>query len=318
MDHVLILLDAAALVIGIWAIVYTQQIYRIYKRAFLKSLAHYAVFLNLAVLVSLAARYLWTNLFGGDPQTASLFMALMALTVFTAGVGRAYSFTKVVFWLRDKEPPRIVSQMLGIAALPFFISYIYGWRQFVEQGSARWIGSTSLVLSLSATAVIIASLVVLWTRKPAGLSPGRKKSINGFVILFLTSYAALASVYLLPRSVSAYVSSPMILWLSLLPLIWLKGYFEKNEVSVYSQESSETLELIAGEFKISKREREIMELVLQGKRNKDIENLLYISGSTVKNHIYNLYQKVGVKSRVQLIQLVMRNERESLTAEAPR
>ena len=40
----------------------------------------------------------------------------------------------------------------------------------------------------------------------------------------------------------------------------------------------------------------------------EIESLLYISRSTVKNHIYNLYQKMGVKSRVQLIHLVMRNE----------
>jgi len=54
---------------------------------------------------------------------------------------------------------------------------------------------------------------------------------------------------------------------------------------------------------ISQREREIIMLVLRGKSNKEIEDLLFISMGTVKNHIYNIYQKIGVKNRAQLITL---------------
>jgi ligand-binding sensor domain-containing protein/DNA-binding CsgD family transcriptional regulator len=54
---------------------------------------------------------------------------------------------------------------------------------------------------------------------------------------------------------------------------------------------------------ISQREREIIMLVLKGKSNKEIEDLLFISMGTVKNHIYNIYQKIGVKNRAQLITL---------------
>lgn len=52
---------------------------------------------------------------------------------------------------------------------------------------------------------------------------------------------------------------------------------------------------------LSQREQEIVELVFKGKRNKDIEKELYISIKTVKTHIYKIYKKVGVKSRVELI-----------------
>ena len=48
-----------------------------------------------------------------------------------------------------------------------------------------------------------------------------------------------------------------------------------------------------------------MALLVKGKSNKEIEFLLSISFSTVKNHVYNLYRKIGVTSRAQLIHLVM-------------
>jgi len=46
---------------------------------------------------------------------------------------------------------------------------------------------------------------------------------------------------------------------------------------------------------------------LQGKSNKEIEHQLFISPHTVKNHIYSLYQKAGVKSRGQLVHLLLQS-----------
>jgi DNA-binding NarL/FixJ family response regulator len=58
------------------------------------------------------------------------------------------------------------------------------------------------------------------------------------------------------------------------------------------------------EFGISMREKEIIELIMQGKTNNDIENTLFISFNTVKNHIYNIYKKTGVNSRTQLLYMI--------------
>jgi ligand-binding sensor domain-containing protein/DNA-binding CsgD family transcriptional regulator len=54
---------------------------------------------------------------------------------------------------------------------------------------------------------------------------------------------------------------------------------------------------------ISRREREILKLMLQGKSNKEIEDLLFISLHTVKNHVYHIFQKLKINSRGQLINL---------------
>lgn len=56
--------------------------------------------------------------------------------------------------------------------------------------------------------------------------------------------------------------------------------------------------------KITRREQEIVRLIIQGARNKDIEKKLFISDSTVRNHIYNIYQKLGVQNRIELINFV--------------
>ena len=70
------------------------------------------------------------------------------------------------------------------------------------------------------------------------------------------------------------------------------------------------LDVMLQNYSISNREREIMELILQGKSNKEIEDILFISYNTVKNHIYNLYQKLGVKSRGQMIHFVLESRKQ--------
>jgi ligand-binding sensor domain-containing protein/DNA-binding CsgD family transcriptional regulator len=60
-------------------------------------------------------------------------------------------------------------------------------------------------------------------------------------------------------------------------------------------------------YGLTAREQEILRLILQGASNKDIERKLFISASTVRNHIYNIYQKLGVRSRLELINLISKD-----------
>jgi len=53
---------------------------------------------------------------------------------------------------------------------------------------------------------------------------------------------------------------------------------------------------------LSRQERTIQNLMLQGKTNKEIANELFISISTVKTHITNIYSKLKVGNRQELFQ----------------
>ncbi|TMV45091.1 hypothetical protein FE783_29975 [Paenibacillus mesophilus] len=55
---------------------------------------------------------------------------------------------------------------------------------------------------------------------------------------------------------------------------------------------------------LSTREREVLGHVLQGKSNREIAEQLIISEHTVKNHMTNIFQKLGVGDRAQAIALV--------------
>lgn len=57
-------------------------------------------------------------------------------------------------------------------------------------------------------------------------------------------------------------------------------------------------------FSLTAREREMATLIAQGLSNKEIASNLGISEATVRTHIYNLFQKVGAQSRIELLNLL--------------
>jgi len=57
---------------------------------------------------------------------------------------------------------------------------------------------------------------------------------------------------------------------------------------------------------LSQREAEVLMLLVQGRNSARISELLYISQSTVKSHIYRIYKKTGVHSLQELIDLMER------------
>lgn len=60
---------------------------------------------------------------------------------------------------------------------------------------------------------------------------------------------------------------------------------------------------------LTKREREVFELLIKNNSTKDIAEVLNISEKTVRNHISNVMQKLGVKGRSgAVVELLKLNE----------
>ena len=51
---------------------------------------------------------------------------------------------------------------------------------------------------------------------------------------------------------------------------------------------------------LSARERQVVELVSQGFKNREIAQRMFISEQTVKNHLHNIFDKLGVSDRLEL------------------
>lgn len=77
--------------------------------------------------------------------------------------------------------------------------------------------------------------------------------------------------------------------------------------SLFPQETNHPGEdaclLLKERYGISERELEIIQLVAQGRSNKEIADALFISLQTVKDHNSRIYRKLDVSNRVQLTNL---------------
>jgi len=79
-----------------------------------------------------------------------------------------------------------------------------------------------------------------------------------------------------------------------------------NKVRSAPLTRGENIEEVIRASGLTAREQDILRLVLQGASNKDIGKKLFISPSTVRNHVSNIYQKIGVNNRLELINLIGR------------
>ena len=68
--------------------------------------------------------------------------------------------------------------------------------------------------------------------------------------------------------------------------------------------------------RLSEREQEVLRLIAAGLSNKKIVDTLFISMSTVKTHLQNIYGKLNVHSRTEAIaktaNLLKKNKKQNL------
>lgn len=80
----------------------------------------------------------------------------------------------------------------------------------------------------------------------------------------------------------------------------------EKEVYVTKNENFVLDTSLVAQLELSKRELEILGLLAQGHSNQEIAAKLFVSVSTVKTHIQNLFEKLDVKRRIQAIEKARR------------
>ena len=80
--------------------------------------------------------------------------------------------------------------------------------------------------------------------------------------------------------------------------IWLNGHL--TEAVLHAFGTQQPPSKLDGKTELSRREMEVIQLVIQGYKNRDIAQKLFISEKTVKNHLSAIFNKVGVSDRLEL------------------
>ncbi len=117
-----------------------------------------------------------------------------------------------------------------------------------------------------------------------------------------TATLALANLHVMVEHIFFFL---FLSW-HLVPILFLSLYLEKyhGQASTLQEDFESKLISFADKYEISKREREVIQLISKGLSNQEISESLFISLQTVKDHTHRIFVKTGVKNRVQLTNII--------------
>jgi DNA-binding CsgD family transcriptional regulator len=314
MEHLLILFYAVTLMVGIWAAYYTSLIHKLYRLTYLKSFVHHILFLNLLVFLELSTKYFMLNVIQQLQQRNGKDIYVIArygMGLIAAG-GMGYTFAKISIGLLGRSMNRRLKMAFIFILIIFTFGYGAGIASYLQNDDLRLLDLMKSTINMTVLVVLLASIILLLVQRGMILEKGRRKVVTAFAFLYLLCVIAISVALLLDFTLERFLVAILLLLMNLFPILWCKGFFLK-----YYGEAPPIafhgilLERIIDVYHISSREKEILELILQGRSNKEIKDLLCISVHTVRNHIYNLYQKLGVKSRGQLVHFIMEAQKKS-------
>jgi len=135
----------------------------------------------------------------------------------------------------------------------------------------------------------------------------RKKALARFGSLNLIVFTSVITLLLLVDT-NPYLGAAFIFLFfnsSILPLLSIRSYLIQSiPVPESKLDSIGNIEQFISLFGISKREEEIIKQICLGRSNKEISEGLFITLQTVKDHVYRIFLKTGVKNRIQLSNLI--------------
>lgn len=312
-EHIRMLGAIVNLILGSMIAGHAFQRMKTFAYAFLRPIFDYIVLYNLLIFCLLITKYLAVNL-GGRllPRSMPSHAHLFALISVILGCGMVYTMWRIMRGFED----RVISRgaKIGVFIVIALLFIAFGIRYVMPESRADSDAILYIQISIGLGIVFaeIGLLCVSLLKKWKGIERDRARIGRLFGLFYLSRYGMfLIFVILLllfgipSEPVQGVIISGLFLIFNLLPVIWFKSFFQDYAEKMSNLfDSRPVLDEIIRNYHLSKREGEILKLILDGKNNRDIEEMLFISYHTVKNHVYNLYQKLGIKNRYELVHMV--------------
>lgn len=206
----------------------------------------------------------------------------------------------------------IRKKLSGIVVVLFAGIFPLCWVVYVALYKAHWFlgeqfAYTQLGLMFFAEFAIMTFFAINAFKYSKPIKTGRRKIIRIFTYLMLLGIIIRAAT--LPFLFSGIEFVPPIVLLYFLsnicPLFYLRFKSDILFTPVFAgRPSDEKKELLYKKYSITRREKEIVEGICKGLTNQQIANELFISLQTVKDHTHRIYSKIGINSRLKLVQLI--------------
>ena len=310
-DHFKIFIGFICLLIGAGTVLYLYQISRKFSHLALRSIFLYSIYMLILFTGIVISKYIKLNLSGIEiGQKADVYLNIGTMILILTQLGMLYSLLNSCFHINQISIPVLVHRSVLAAVILVCVSYIlriilaaYGISisQLNQIHSVLWNSLTLLELPIL--------LIFIFYQNPL-IGSERQRISRAFAILYFSRFPVVIIFLLLSQTIQMEIFKLIFpigffLWYIFVPLIWINCFFRRYADSLLSQvENGTNLTALYGQYNVSQREQEILILLIKGNTNKEIADTLFIAIPTVKNHIHNIYQKLGVNTRYQLIHLV--------------
>jgi DNA-binding CsgD family transcriptional regulator len=311
MGHLSLILIILAFGLGTATSAHAFLFYKRFPIRYLKSHSTLLILLNTVVFLGLLFNYIQLNMINQSSlNTASIFFFgyYTVLSVLTAFL--LYFFIGLVLELSKKNWPKKWRILYWI----YFIGLILGQIVYSllnpepEQNVPYAIFFMGIAVSFFLVSFVFIFLLYFYSRGlEARIQKRLLKALSLFLFLIFTAALILdASQIFEVVTLEQYLlyKSVVIYGLNLVSLVKLNGFVR----NLYPRETGPlgtdvSTEHLFQKYKLTQREQEVVRLICSGKSSKDIEQELFLSPHTIKEYIYRIYRKTGVKNRVQMVNL---------------
>jgi DNA-binding CsgD family transcriptional regulator len=311
MGHAGIFINIATLIIGALAVFYSYQTHKTYKYPFLRPYMVFLIFFNVSILADLTVNYFYTNLVA-DATTSQYPLVIKIIGIFSYSfyIALTYTLIQVTQGFQEKKVSPRAKLWFAVGTALVIVVYGAGLLYSPENTLLNWLIIVDIFVMTAILILTYLFLIRLLLYSKKLQDPNKSKIINAFGIFYISGYTFLFASAAFQESIRFFIFLGVHLFFNLFPFFWIKQYLQKYwSVSPLVIDKA-NLDEIYDKHGISQRERDIAGLLMQGKSNKEIADSLYIAPNTVKNHIHSLFQKLQVKSRLQLVNFFLRNQQK--------
>ena len=278
-----------------------------------KSFFQQALFYNLAILSTVILDFLyfffWTDVSGS--AFAIDFLAIISVSNLTIAILWCLSFVVMIHEFLEIRCELKKKIWFKIGAVIVVFLLCFSLISSIFKIIPVFFGTFSLICGYFIFLISLGYSIHIYTKAAFIINVDRRKSLRIYGMLFiifsalsLFAYIDVYPLHLIPREMRKFSLNVLDLLFNLFTVIWGLMYlsFLNNGTKVIELSSVSEQHLIS-KFQISKRELEVIHLICSGKQNQEIADSLFISVGTVKDHLYKIYKKTGVKNRTQLAKL---------------
>jgi len=319
-EHIKILAFFILLLSTLWLIFYINNIYKKYLYSFVKAIRTYIIVVLILLVLRFIYFYVRENiLLYLEPNLSTVYLKILIFSNSVVTILGVYLMLNILLSFNNKsftKSQNIKAFLIGIiittiyiftSLFPEYFKSLFNWLDLMTVNTFIF-----NVVIYNLEFLIIISFYFIWSRIIK--DKDRKRISKLFALFYITcnSLSLLALIFVVQTNISEmqlWIIQLFILSLFILaPFLWLKFIFIKYAQTMSRLiNSNVNLESIYNKYNISEREKDIIQLIIDGKGNNEIKEILFISYHTVKNHLSNIYKKLNVKNRHELVHLFMKS-----------